>query len=402
MNTPTLRRPQLAFLAMIAIGSLAAGWWLREAWSGGTSSVQADIPVLKCEMLVAEFDAYPLLYLGDSFEGLPLNFCARRQSPGDDDGIPPTDRFVFVYGDCKVQPNQSSCPAPLQVTVYPLCMPSFPGSVARTEIVRGATADVFTSGEAFVETPVYKVKVSSGNSKSADLAVRAVAELRGANSLAADLAVDKPLSDATLVSAPAESKDPCKNELASAPTPPDPPPPAGPESTTADFSIDVDANTAGVQTTRTVALGYTFNLDVVATASLSWQAYQITLHYDDVVLDGVIPSPDQPWTAAPIEGVRGGNRFAFTTTPAFCTPSSQGLSRNLEDDAGLANWAMTCTEAATGTSHADAGALAQFTFTCEAVGSASLTLTDINDTFLLAANFAQYNDAQYGATITCQ
>ncbi len=168
------------------------------------------------------------------------------------------------------------------------------------------------------------------------------------------------------------------------------------------FSIDADPVAAGIQASRTASVGSNVNVDVVVDANVAWEGYQITLNYDDVRLDGVVPAPDQPWTAAPIAGVRGGNRFAFTTTPAFCTPSTHGPSRFLEDDAGAADWAMTCTEATSGTSHSGEGALVQFTFKCEAAGTASLTLGDVNNTFLLAADFSQYNDAQANATITCQ
>ncbi len=198
----------------------------------------------------------------------------------------------------------------------------------------------------------------------------------------------------------ARTLDLCK-DLPAQGSPLQAPAPDGPETAAAEFSIDTDPSAPGTQTTRTVAVGDSFNVEIVTTTSLPWEGYQITLHYDDVVLDGVVPNPDQPWTAAPIEGGRGGNRFAFTTTPAFCTPSTHGPSRNLEDDAGLANWAMTCSESASGTSHTGSGALVQFTFKCEAPGAANLTLADVNDTFLLSSDFTQYNDQQSSAAIAC-
>jgi hypothetical protein len=151
-----------------------------------------------------------------------------------------------------------------------------------------------------------------------------------------------------------------------------------------------------------MAVGFTFNVEVFATTSILWEAYQVTLHYDDAILDGVTPNPDQSWNTAPVEGVHGGNRFSFTTTPAFCTPSTQGTSRFLEDDSGQASWAVVCTEDAPGTNHTGEGALVQFAFKCEAPGTANLTLTDINDTYLLDAAFTPYNDAQQNATIVCQ
>jgi hypothetical protein len=112
----------LVFLAVIALSSLLVGWWVREAFSRRTEPATADIAVAKCEdELLQAFDAYPLLYLGDTFEGLPLSYCLRRQEGGTFDGIPPTDRFVFVYGTCTIKPGRSSCAVPLQVSVYPRC-----------------------------------------------------------------------------------------------------------------------------------------------------------------------------------------------------------------------------------------------------------------------------------------
>jgi hypothetical protein len=95
--------------------------------------------------------------------------------------------------------------------------------------------------------------------------------------------------------------------------------------------------------------------------------------------------------------------FAFTTAPPLCTPTTHGDSINvLEDDAGLANWAMTCTELTLHMEHTGAGALVQFTLRCEAAGTANLTLAGIGDTFLLDSPLNAYNEAQYNAAITCQ
>jgi hypothetical protein len=185
----------------------------------------------------------------------------------------------------------------------------------------------------------------------------------------------------------------------------EPPPDSnGPESGTLSFSIDLDPSLNGVQATRTIAIGSSLNVEiVVATSGLPWEGYQVVMSYDDVVLDRVVPNPDVSWISAPIEGVRGGNVFAFTTAPPLCTPTTHSDSINvLEDDAGLANWAMTCTELALGASHTGQGALVQFTLRCEAVGVALLTLADIGDTFLLDSALNAYNDAQYNATIMCQ
>ena len=118
------------------------------------------------------------------------------------------------------------------------------------------------------------------------------------------------------------------------PTPPD----------VADFYLDLDTTVGGIQNTRNVPVGTSFNVEVsVDTAALPWEGYQITLDYDDVELDGKLPGADTGWTMIPVNGTNGGNIFVFTSGTT-CTPATQGASRNGEDDIGLANWAMTCTE----------------------------------------------------------
>lgn len=82
------------------------------ATSPGPSSVQE----------AAQFKDYPLLWLGESFEGLPLTGIVRSLA-GDDPNRPvPTaqDDFTFIYGDC-TPGNDGGCAPPLQVLVEPRC-----------------------------------------------------------------------------------------------------------------------------------------------------------------------------------------------------------------------------------------------------------------------------------------
>jgi hypothetical protein len=169
----------------------------------------------------------------------------------------------------------------------------------------------------------------------------------------------------------------------------------------ADFYLDLDTTAGGIQNTRNVNVGSSFNVEVsVDTAGLPWEGYQITLDYDDVELDGKLPGVDTGWTMVPVNGTNGGNKFVFTSG-ATCTPATQGASRNGEDDLGLANWAMTCTETTSGTPHTGDGALIQFTFTCEVAGPAAFDLRNVADTFLLDGNFDSWNDNVNNADVTC-
>ena len=154
----------------------------------------------------------------------------------------------------------------------------------------------------------------------------------------------------------------------------------------ASFELDVDTTVGGIQTTRSVATGTSFNVEVSTntTDSLPWEGYQMTLDYNDVTLDGVVPGVDPGWETAPVEGVNGGDVFnAGFTTGRSCIPATQGGGRFLEDDSGTANWAVTCTETTSGTTHTGEGALIQFAFTCENDGTADFSIRGVADTFLL-------------------
>lgn len=286
-------------LAIVALGlvSIGAGWWLRDAWSGQTQPAEADQKLVTCRELVDQFDAYPLLYLGDSFEGLPLTYCGRRQSAGSDYGRPATDRFVFIYGDCEVKSDQSSCNPPLQIAIYPRCGPRLAGGVLRTESIRGAEASVLGTPAFFIETAQFNVKVSGGarDAEGEGLASRAVEELRGANELAKNLTVDKPLADAALVSAPSEEKDACedsdtlKGQPSATPAPapfPSPIPFQAPMS--ASLTVDLDPALPGIQSTQVIPTGEKFEIAIVADNIVAaYSGYQWQLEWVDATLDFV-------------------------------------------------------------------------------------------------------------------
>lgn len=208
----TLRRnSSVAVLILLALGSLAVGWWLRQALSERTETASAG--AAECRELVRTFDAYPLVYLGDSFEGLPLEYCVRRQSAAIADRNPATDRFVFVYGSCTIEPGQSSCPAPLQVSVFPRCDPPFESGAA-LDTIRGSEAKTLGAASLLVESEQYSVVVSSGTANASDAAFvrRALLELRGANPLAARLTASKPLADPALIDSAAADSDACSSD----------------------------------------------------------------------------------------------------------------------------------------------------------------------------------------------
>lgn len=73
----------------------------------------------------AAFDAFPLVSVGSSFEGLNQTRAVyRRISPNA--GIASSANVTFIYGDCSIPESESACAPPLQVTVLPACTPDIP------------------------------------------------------------------------------------------------------------------------------------------------------------------------------------------------------------------------------------------------------------------------------------
>ncbi len=68
---------------------------------------------------VSKFADFPAYSLGDSFERLPLTAITRRVDkpyPGE----PGADYISFLYGTCTTS-DETGCPAPLEVQVWPAC-----------------------------------------------------------------------------------------------------------------------------------------------------------------------------------------------------------------------------------------------------------------------------------------
>jgi hypothetical protein len=279
-------------LAVFAVGALALGGSLREFWSRGTGEGRADDGAVQCMKLVAEFDAYPLLFLGDSFEGLPLSACARRNSPGTDYGIPPNDFFFFIYGECVFKPGESSCPTELQVTILPRCGPRPDFKPDRQETIRGAEADIGHFGAVRVNTPDFSVRVASlfHDAEHNAMSLRATAALRGANALAANLTPDKALGDTSAVSRAAPDKDPCQNTLRPTPFPLNP----------VVITVDADAKTDGVQADRLVTTTEPFEIALTASAAGATNGYQWELQWDDATLDAISAVEHTEETGAPL------------------------------------------------------------------------------------------------------
>ena len=95
-----------------------------------------------------EFDEFPVYWLGESFQGLPLVDVGRMDYPGAFPGEPynrPWNEVSFIYGDCEIAPGAESCPVPLNIDTRPYCdvPPEVIADWVKTgppEVIRGAVA----------------------------------------------------------------------------------------------------------------------------------------------------------------------------------------------------------------------------------------------------------------------
>jgi hypothetical protein len=107
-----------ALVCLAGAAALASGMAAQILIRDASEPAAANAGVEACLARVRDFDEYPLLFLGEEFEGHQLVWCSHRRTSGTDYGIPPTDQFIFVYGDCTpTGVSERSCKPPIQVHV---------------------------------------------------------------------------------------------------------------------------------------------------------------------------------------------------------------------------------------------------------------------------------------------
>lgn len=174
-----------AALAGILIASAGCGNSQKPPVAGGErpSGMQNDE--------LRRFDAFPLFWLGEEFEGLALTYVDEVDRPPL--LVAPTEHSVsMVYGDC-VREGGVSCPAPLQITIHGLCGPGVEPS--NGESIRGAKASAPDRGHLMLFYPTGRVIIISSAAQDADAQVRRAAEaLTGANDLTRGIDAGEPLT----------------------------------------------------------------------------------------------------------------------------------------------------------------------------------------------------------------
>ncbi|MEX2246344.1 MAG: hypothetical protein WEC75_06625 [Dehalococcoidia bacterium] len=187
-------RTQFGLFALLVLVGLAIGaaLYVKLGDPGSPDSATAGLDErAACLELVTDFAEYPLYYLGEEFEGLPLTGCNRTQTPVKYDlegkvREPATDFFNFHYGACTTLADSSSmCPSHVQVTVDPPCGPTLDGSQTMEKVpVRGVNAIVKPDGSVRIETPNVKVSIFASEATvaaSRDAAIVAANALAGIN-----------------------------------------------------------------------------------------------------------------------------------------------------------------------------------------------------------------------------
>lgn len=185
-------------VAVVLTASIGTGVLIRSWLFDAASPPSASARRQSCDQLVQSFDGYPLLNLGNEFEGFPLTSCHRTQTPTKFDQAgnvrePAMDFIVFIYGDCTPPRTGEGCSPPIEVFSDPPCGPSLETQEGTVKI-RGADVNLKFDGSVRIETPGYQVSIfivqppdKLDRTQRRDMALRAVDFLRGANQLAARL-----------------------------------------------------------------------------------------------------------------------------------------------------------------------------------------------------------------------
>jgi hypothetical protein len=166
---------------------LAGIVWALAGRGDGTTSVTVGPGVTTVDD-IREFKEFPVYWLGESFQGLPLTAISRMDYPGRWPGEPlynlPWHEVSFTYGDCTIAPGESSCPMPLSIHTRPYCEvpPEVVWGVARTappEEIRGALVQRIGRSSMQLWTSNVSITIAATDESLVDEAVRNLIRLNG-------------------------------------------------------------------------------------------------------------------------------------------------------------------------------------------------------------------------------
>jgi len=134
------------------------------------------------DSFLSEFTDFPLYWLGDEFQGYPLESIVRHVfSP---DLGKHEDAVSLLYGSCELPEGEGGCAPPVQVIIAPYCMvpPELVGNGTRpvgVEPVRGGAEAVMVGGGLRIWTGPATVKIYGASQALVDGAVAALVSPNG-------------------------------------------------------------------------------------------------------------------------------------------------------------------------------------------------------------------------------
>ena len=173
--------------------------WAVVGRGDGTTPATAGPQVWSVED-ARKFEGFPVYWLGESFQGLPLVAVQRIEDPGAFPGRPyndPRNEVAFLYGDCTIAPGESSCPVPLDIVIRPYCEvpPEVVADAVKTgppEEIRGAVVQRMGRSHMQLWTSNVTIGIDATDEALVDEAVRNLVRLNG----------DKPSSPEEALGAP--------------------------------------------------------------------------------------------------------------------------------------------------------------------------------------------------------
>jgi len=176
--------------AVIGLGLLALllggiVWAVLGRGDGTTPATAA--PVVWSVEDARQFKDFPVYWVGESFQGLPLTAISRMDYPGRWPGeiynVPWHD-VSFVYGDCEIAPGEESCTMPLSIAIRPYCEvpPEIVADAVKTgppEEIRGAVAQKMGKSHMQLWTGNVSISIDATDEALVDEAARNLVRLNG-------------------------------------------------------------------------------------------------------------------------------------------------------------------------------------------------------------------------------
>jgi len=106
----------LAAVAVLLVAGALAFLGVDRLRGSDVASPALSVPRVRGLDDARRFRDYPLYWLGETFEGLPL--MAVQGVGGSGYSV---DAVAFIYGDCTIPPGGESCPVPLDIDILPHC-----------------------------------------------------------------------------------------------------------------------------------------------------------------------------------------------------------------------------------------------------------------------------------------